>query len=130
MSNPKVVIRVAKSSDPTGISTNNSQKIYSLFSKDDDKSYNGFLDTGKTFINVHSNGKHEWRIPIYLRIGCAIDVRDFPFDTQECDFRFGSFTYSILTLDLNPENDTANLSSYTGDIFVHIWRQKGIVRLH
>ena len=48
-----------------------------------------------------------------LRIGCNIKVEEFPFDTQTCDVRFGSFTYSHDQVDLIPENNTTDLTKYS-----------------
>lgn len=84
------------------------------YSVEEDKSYNGLLDTLKTRVTLSSDGKVEWFSPIMFRISCAIDVARFPFDTQKCEFRFGSFTYDSARLELSPESDTADLSKLTG----------------
>ena len=90
--------------------------IYSYANVEDDKSYNGFLDTMKTFVIVESTGKHVWLASLMLRIGCTINVKDFPFDTQNCSFKFGSFTYDMHKLDLRPENYTADLGKYSENV--------------
>ena len=84
-----------------------------LHSLEDDKMFNGFLNTMKTHIKLYHNGRHTWNAPVILRIGCAIKVDEFPFDTQTCDVRFGSFTYTHNQVDLIPENDTADLTKYS-----------------
>lgn len=83
------------------------------FSVEDDKNYNGFLDTLKTRITLHSDGKNVWLAPIMFRISCAINVAKFPFDTQICDFKFGSFTYDSTKIKLQAQNKTADFSKYS-----------------
>ena len=68
----------------------------------------------KTHIKLYHNGTHTWDTPAILNIGCAIKVEEFPFDTQTCEVRFGSFTSDTQDqLDLIPENDTADLTKYS-----------------
>jgi len=90
--------------------------IYTYANIEDDKSYNGFLDTLKTKINLHSNGKLTWNAPIIFRIGCTIQVRDFPFDTQKCEIRFSSFAFGSHRLNLKPESSKADLSKYSENV--------------
>ncbi|XP_077375101.1 neuronal acetylcholine receptor subunit alpha-7-like isoform X2 [Festucalex cinctus] len=45
-----------------------------------------------------------------LKSTCSIDLRWFPFDSQKCDLKFGSWTYSGWSLDL--EKSEAELSEY------------------
>ena len=64
---------------------------------------------------MYSDGKAKWLSPIMFRIGCAINVAKFPFDTQVCDFKFGSFTYDSRRLNLVAQGKTADLSAYSGN---------------
>ena len=79
-----------------------------------DKSYNGFLDTLKTRIKINYTGSVEWLSPITFRINCGIKVAKFPFDTQTCDFRFGSWTYDDRKLKLVSDKPSAETKEYTG----------------
>ena len=88
-------------------------KSYILHSLEHDKMFNGLLNSMKTHIKLYHNGRHTWNAPVILRIGCAIKVEEFPFDTQICDVRFGSLTYTQDQLNLIPENDTADLTKYS-----------------
>ena len=38
--------------------------------------------------------------PVILLTSCRIDARFFPFDTQHCELRFGSWSYDVSKLDL------------------------------
>lgn len=49
--------------------------------------------------------------PAIFKSICYIDVRWFPFDVQECDLKFGSWTYDSRALDLQMME--AVISSYT-----------------
>ena len=90
--------------------------IYSYSNLEDDKKYNGFLNTMKTPIVVNSTGHCTWLSSLIVRVGCAINVRDFPFDTQNCSLKFGSFTYDLNRLDVRPESPSADLKAYSENI--------------
>lgn len=90
--------------------------LYLFANVEDDKNYNGFLDTLKTRITLHSDGKNVWLAPIMFRISCAINVAKFPFDTQICDFKFGSFTYDSTKIKLQAQNKTADFSKYSQNV--------------
>uniref|UniRef100_A0A1I7T1A8 Neur_chan_LBD domain-containing protein n=1 Tax=Caenorhabditis tropicalis TaxID=1561998 RepID=A0A1I7T1A8_9PELO len=45
-------------------------------------------------------GNVTWIPPAIIRSSCAIDIAYFPFDTQHCTMKFGSWTYSGFFTDL------------------------------
>ena len=90
------------------------QRVHFACSVEEDKSYNGILDTLKTRVKLTYNGDVEWNSPIMFRISCSINVAKFPFDTQKCEFKFGSFTYDSTKLELIPESNKADLTQLTG----------------
>eukprot|EP00795_Rhopilema_esculentum_P010806 gene10806-19611_t len=94
--------------------------LYLYANVEEDKNYNGFLDTLKTRVTLRSDGLAKWLSPIMFRISCGINVAKFPFDTQKCEFRFGSFTYDSDKLTLKPELSTADLSNYTENVEWHV----------
>ena len=84
--------------------------------------YIGNIDTLKSRIVVHNTGAIFWSTPVLVKARCAIDVKEFPFDTQHCFFKFGSWTYDKSLLDLHtpgvedgyPPNLEWNIINATG----------------
>ncbi|CAK6978512.1 neuronal acetylcholine receptor subunit alpha-7-like, partial [Scomber scombrus] len=72
-----------------------------------------FDATFKTNILVKSSGSCTYVPPGIFKSTCHIDVRWFPFDTQRCELKFGSWTYSGLSVDLKMLE--ADLSTYTAN---------------
>ena len=86
--------------------------LTSLFpnSADEDKAFGGNLDRMNTRAIIQYNGHVKWLAPIILKSQCDIDVRYFPFDTQYCPLKFGSWTYNLARLNFYNESSGADLS--------------------
>merc|ERR1712159_777936 len=80
---------------------------------DDDKTFGGNLDRLNTRAILKSSGETVWLAPIILKSKCDIDVKYFPFDTQNCPLNFGSWTYDKNRLNLVRENKTADIGMYS-----------------
>ncbi|VDL89003.1 unnamed protein product [Schistocephalus solidus] len=63
---------------------------------------------------VHYDGSILWMPPAIYESSCTIDVEYFPFDEQECEMKFGSWTYdaSQVTLGWYSGQEFADLSDY------------------
>ena len=61
---------------------------------EDNSEYGGNMDTLRTRVIVYSTGRMFWIAPLIIRGHCEIHVVDFPFDTQRCEMKFGSWTYN------------------------------------
>nr|XP_056709519.1 neuronal acetylcholine receptor subunit alpha-7-like [Euleptes europaea] len=72
-----------------------------------------FDSTFHSHILVNSSGYCQWLPPGILKSTCRIDVRWFPFDTQKCDLKFGSWTYDGWLLDLHMKD--ADTSGYVAN---------------
>ncbi|XP_013911907.1 PREDICTED: neuronal acetylcholine receptor subunit alpha-7-like, partial [Thamnophis sirtalis] len=71
-----------------------------------------FDSTLHTHVLVNSSGYCQWLPPGILKSTCRIDVRWFPFDTQKCNLKFGSWTHDGWLLDLRMlESDTSGYVS-------------------
>ncbi|XP_035385840.1 neuronal acetylcholine receptor subunit beta-2 [Electrophorus electricus] len=62
---------------------------------------------------VSHTGAIFWLPPAIYRSACAIEVRHFPFDQQNCTLKFRSWTYDRTELDLALISAFASLDDYT-----------------
>ena len=51
---------------------------------------------------LYNDGSMLWSMPTVYKFSCALELHDFPFDTQDCSLRFGSWTYDNTLLTLRP----------------------------
>ena len=56
-----------------------------------------------TYVNIYSDGKVIWYVPTIFGSACRQRVKYFPFDTQVCPMRFGSWAYDGTQIELYPE---------------------------
>ena len=77
-----------------------SLSIYFISVQDDNAEYGGNMDSLKTRVKVYHTGAMFWIAPLIVKGHCEIHVTDFPFDTQRCSLKFGSWTYDMDALDL------------------------------
>ena len=69
----------------------------------------------KPNVVIYNNGKILW-IPIAIyQSSCIINVEYFPFDEQECEMQFGSWTFNAeqVTLDWNEGEPKVRVSLHT-----------------
>ena len=59
-----------------------------------------YVVTLKTKATVFFTGLVVWEPPVIYKSYCPIDVEFFPFDMQECFFKFGVWTYDGNQVDL------------------------------
>ncbi|XP_056337266.1 neuronal acetylcholine receptor subunit beta-2 [Danio aesculapii] len=62
---------------------------------------------------VSNTGDIFWLPPAIYKSACAIEVRNFPFDQQNCTLKFRSWTYDRTELDLYLTSDFASRDDYT-----------------
>ena len=51
---------------------------------------------------LYNDGSMLWSMPSVYKFSCALQLEDFPFDTQDCSMKFGSWTYDNQLLSLKP----------------------------
>ncbi|KAJ3587742.1 hypothetical protein NHX12_011339 [Muraenolepis orangiensis] len=56
-----------------------------------DEDFSGPMDTN---VVLRYNGEITWDAPAITKSSCVVDVSYFPFDSQECNLTFGSWTYN------------------------------------
>ncbi|XP_035669364.1 neuronal acetylcholine receptor subunit alpha-3-like [Branchiostoma floridae] len=77
----------------------------------------GYAELPDTKVTITSDGSVTYLYPFTFKAACKINVEDFPYDTQTCPLKFGSWSYDGLAIDV------VNKSSH-GDLeFEHngIW---------
>ncbi|KAG7267673.1 hypothetical protein CRUP_024465 [Coryphaenoides rupestris] len=62
---------------------------------------------------VSHTGYIFWLPPAIYKSACAIQVRDFPFDRQNCTLKFRSWTYDRTEMDLALIGDAASRDDFT-----------------
>ncbi|KAE9554801.1 hypothetical protein FO519_001998 [Halicephalobus sp. NKZ332] len=63
-------------------------------------------------ILVYSNGLTTWIPPAIFKLSAKIHVAWFPFDSQICQLKFGSWTYDGSKIDLRLDENGFDLSTY------------------
>jgi hypothetical protein len=63
-------------------------------------------------VKVDNDGQILWSRPGIIQSTCSFDMTHFPYDIQECYFKFGSWAYTGSHLKLVDMNPTIDLSNY------------------
>ncbi|CAC5411108.1 Neuronal acetylcholine receptor subunit alpha-9-I,Neuronal acetylcholine receptor subunit alpha-9-II [Mytilus coruscus] len=65
---------------------------------------------------VSSNGDISYNFPTVITSMCPVDVTFFPFDTQNCLLKFGSWAYHGYEVDIINLSDTGDISSFVPSV--------------
>lgn len=82
-----------------------------VFSGDDDINLAGGPSKFVTDVAVDHTGKCSWGGPATFKVSCRMKIDLWPFDQQECQLAFGSFSYGENLLKLNLFKDQSNFAS-------------------
>lgn len=82
-----------------------------VFRADDD-----FSEPVNTNIVLRYDGKITWDAPAITKSSCVVDVSYFPFDSQQCNLTFGSWTYNGNQVDIFNTLDSGDLSDLIEDV--------------
>ena len=74
--------------------------------------FNEFMVTNAI---VESDGQVMWMFPALIKTYCMLNVKYFPFDSQNCKLVFISWTHSANELDVNYTADFANVVYYKSE---------------
>ncbi|XP_076149070.1 neuronal acetylcholine receptor subunit alpha-9-II [Alosa pseudoharengus] len=82
-----------------------------LYNKADDDS--GPVDTN---VELRYNGEIIWDAPSITKSSCVVDVAYFPFDHQQCNLTFGSWTYNGNQVDIIMGMNSGDLSDFVENV--------------
>ncbi|KAG7458711.1 hypothetical protein MATL_G00223590 [Megalops atlanticus] len=83
-----------------------------LYNKADDE-FSGPADTN---VVLRYNGEITWDSPAITKSSCVVDVSYFPFDDQQCNLTFGSWTYNGNQVDIAMGMDSGDLSDFVENV--------------
>lgn len=64
---------------------------------------------------VSHDGAIFWGPPVRLRSSCLLDASSFPFDSQSCVLKFGSWTYPVSQVDILNMRPKVDVSRYVSN---------------
>ncbi|XP_077988494.1 acetylcholine receptor subunit alpha-1-A-like [Glandiceps talaboti] len=79
-----------------------------LYNNADDK-FEGIM---KTNADIDYTGAVKWYAPALFKSSCKVNIRYFPFDTQYCDLRLGSWTFAASGLNLMNVSDSGDSAAF------------------
>ncbi|XP_069487869.1 neuronal acetylcholine receptor subunit alpha-9 [Ambystoma mexicanum] len=83
-----------------------------LYNKADDE----FSEPVNTNVVLRYDGKITWDTPSITKSSCVLDVSYFPFDSQQCNLTFGSWTYNGNQVDIINALDHGDLSDFVENV--------------
>ncbi|XP_061102695.1 neuronal acetylcholine receptor subunit alpha-9-I [Conger conger] len=83
-----------------------------LYNKADDES----SGPAGTNVVLRYNGEITWDSPSITKSSCVVDVSYFPFDNQQCNLTFGSWTYNGNQVDITMGMDSGDLSDFVENV--------------
>lgn len=80
----------------------------------------GFDSKFPSNIECYSDGSCSWLPPAIVQSSCEVDMTFFPFDTQECVMKFGSWSYTknYLNIMINNPNNAVVGGGQKGEILI------------
>ncbi|XP_078099108.1 neuronal acetylcholine receptor subunit alpha-10a [Sander vitreus] len=83
-----------------------------LYNNADDH-FTGSMDTN---VVIRHDGQIMWDSPAITKSSCKVDVSFFPFDSQQCRFTYGSWTYNGNQLDILNAMESADLADLVENV--------------
>ncbi|ELV10431.1 neuronal acetylcholine receptor subunit alpha-9 [Tupaia chinensis] len=83
-----------------------------LYNKADDDA----SEPVNTNVVLRYDGLITWDAPAITKSSCVVDVTYFPFDHQQCNLTFGSWTYNGNQVDIFNALDSGDLSDFIEDV--------------
>ncbi|XP_065110795.1 neuronal acetylcholine receptor subunit alpha-9-II [Paramisgurnus dabryanus] len=70
----------------------------------------------ETNVVLRYNGEITWDSPAITKSSCRVDVSYFPFDSQQCNLTFGSWTYNGNQVDIRMGMESGDLSDFVENV--------------
>ncbi|XP_046901693.1 neuronal acetylcholine receptor subunit alpha-9-I [Hypomesus transpacificus] len=83
-----------------------------LYNKADEEN----ADAAETNVVLRYNGEITWDQPAITKSSCVVDVSFFPFDWQQCNLTFGSWTYNGNQVDIAMGMASGDLSDFVENV--------------
>uniref|UniRef100_A0A673CED8 Cholinergic receptor, nicotinic, alpha 9 n=1 Tax=Sphaeramia orbicularis TaxID=375764 RepID=A0A673CED8_9TELE len=83
-----------------------------LYNKADEEA----SEPSNTNVKLRYNGEIIWDSPAITKSSCVVDVSYFPFDWQQCNLTFGSWTYNGNQVDISLDTDSGDLSDFVDNV--------------
>ncbi|KAL3057605.1 hypothetical protein OYC64_007965 [Pagothenia borchgrevinki] len=83
-----------------------------LYNNADDH-FKGSMDTN---VVIRHDGQIMWDSPAITKSSCKVDVSYFPFDSQQCRFTYGSWTYNGNQVDILNAMESADLADLVDNV--------------
>ncbi|XP_062408738.1 neuronal acetylcholine receptor subunit alpha-9 [Sardina pilchardus] len=86
-----------------------------LYNNADEENKDGPPETN---VVLRYDGEITWDSPAITKSSCKVDVAYFPFDSQQCNLTFGSWTYNGNQVDINLDKDkeSGDLSDFVENV--------------
>ncbi|XP_053336213.1 neuronal acetylcholine receptor subunit alpha-9 [Clarias gariepinus] len=85
-----------------------------LYNNADEEDSSGPPDTN---VVLRYTGEITWDAPAITKSSCVVDVSYFPFDSQQCNLTFGSWTYNGNQVDINMGGmESGDLSDFVENV--------------
>ncbi|KAI3381993.1 hypothetical protein SNEBB_008064 [Seison nebaliae] len=79
-----------------------------------DEQFSGFIAPSTLgYLLVQHDGKVHWPHPLRLKSTCRVNIRYFPFDSQTCTIRIGSWSYNGHQVYIKNEAEKPDITEYT-----------------
>ena len=87
------------------------------------------MDQSNNRVIIENNGKITWMVRKILKTACSIDVSYFPFDTQVCAIKMGSWTNEKDIFGIDRISNLVKGMKYIAVVYVMIYiRTRSFVR--
>ena len=89
-----------------------------------DKGHRGLVSVEDSRVLVWSSGLVQWTLPLITKTSCGVDVTYFPFDSQRCYIRLGSWIYEESQLNLTLGSESVNMAKFSENSELDLVRVK------